>query len=376
MAAEKMHDIHSYPLEENFLIHSAEEGRLYILNATGNFILERLKTDRSLPEVARDLARHYGVPYETALDDIDRAITEWKRIGLLPGCMPGRVHCGIPPNQSKPVDVTRYYQLPGLRFSVRYDREFMERECRPRLSAIETSAPGGLDAEFEIRSDDTMWSVTLNGRELSRTNSPNEVRIDLLMGILTSFHRGIRIMAMIHAGVVACGGKALILPATTQGGKSTLTAALIHAGYRYLSDDTAPIDGPSGLVFPFPLGLSLRPGSWPVLNGMFPELKNHKALEPPYEEVKVMPLPRAWTIFEPLAVSTLVFPVRGPGKANELQRLSLTEAMVQLSEAGFWVPLQGGHIPRFLEWMRPIPCYRLEYSSLGAAVSLITRLSP
>ena len=65
----------------------------------------------------------------------------------------------------------------------------------------------------------------------------------------------------------------------------------------------------------------------------------------------------------------------GPGRRNALQTLSLTEAMVQLSEAGFWVPLQRDHMHRFLEWMRPIPYYQLEYSSLDAAVDLIGRVT-
>lgn len=374
-----MHDLQSYPLEENFLIHSAGEGRLYILNATGHFILEHLKTDRPIPEVAQRLAKQYGIPFKTALNDIETAITEWRRVGLLPGHAPNGVQAeapgAIPPNQSRPIDVTRYYQLPGLRFSVRYDHEAMERQCRARLSAIETPTPDALDAELEIRSNDGMWVVMLNGRELSRTDSFNEARVELLIGILTKYHQEIQIMALIHAGVVARGGKALILPATTQGGKSTLTAALIHAGCRFLSDDTAPIDGPSGRVYPFPLGLCLRPDIWPVVGRMFPELKSHQALKPPYEAVKVMPLPRAQTVFDPLAVSALIFPVYGPGQRNALQTLSLTAAMVRLSEAGFWVPLQGGQIPRFLDWIRSIPCYRLQYSSLDAAVDLMARLS-
>lgn len=374
-----MHDLHSYPLEENFLIHSAEEGRLYILNSSGHFILEHFKADRPIPEVAQRMALQYGIPFETALNDIETAITEWRRIGLLPGHTPGHGHGEVPgatpPHQSRPIDVTRYYQLPGLRFSVRYDCEVMERQCHPRLSAIETPAPDKLDAELEIRSNDAIWVVTLNDRELSRTVSSNEARIELLIGILTGYHQEIQIMAMIHAGVVASGDKAIVLPATTQGGKSTLTAALIYAGHLYLSDDTAPIDGPSGRVYPFPLGLSLRPGSWPVVDRMFPELRNHKALKLPYEAVKVMLLPRDQTIFEPLAVSALIFPAYGPGRRNTLQILSLTEALVQLSKAGFWVPLQGGQIPCFLDWARPIPCYQLEYSCLDAAVDLIGGLT-
>ena len=374
-----MDNLNSYPLEENFLIHSNKGGRLYIVNPTGNFILEHLKAGSPIPEVARQMHHQYGIPLETALKDTETAVKEWRRIGLLPseGLDNRRVEIpvDIAWHQSSAIDIIRYYQLPGLRFSVRFDREMMERQCHPRLSAIETSVPCEVDAELEIRCHGAEWVVTLNGREVSRTFSANEVRIELLICILTNYSPQLEIMAMIHAGVVADGDKALVLPATTRGGKSTITAALVHAGYRYLSDDTAPIDGPSGRVYPFPLGLSLRPGSWPMLERMFPDLRNRKSLPRPYEKVKVMPLPGSRTEFNPLCVSALIFLAYGPGKKNNLQILSLTQAMVNLSEAGFWVPLQGGQVPRFLDWMCGIPCYQLEYSNLDVAVELIGGLN-
>ena len=61
----------------------------------------------------------------------------------------------------------------------------------------------------------------------------------------------------IHAGAVAIGGKALILPGRSRSGKSTLVAELLRSGARYLSDEYAVIDE-KGLVHAFPKPLSLR----------------------------------------------------------------------------------------------------------------------
>lgn len=68
----------------------------------------------------------------------------------------------------------------------------------------------------------------------------------------------------LHAGVVAVDAYALVLPASTHNGKSTLVRALLERGATYLSDEFAPIDE-CGAVAPFARPLSLRnPGGPPT----------------------------------------------------------------------------------------------------------------
>jgi hypothetical protein len=61
----------------------------------------------------------------------------------------------------------------------------------------------------------------------------------------------------IHAGVVVHDGSAIVIPAPSMHGKSTLVEALVRAGATYYSDEFAAIDG-DGRVHPFPIPLSLR----------------------------------------------------------------------------------------------------------------------
>jgi hypothetical protein len=62
----------------------------------------------------------------------------------------------------------------------------------------------------------------------------------------------------VHAGVVAHGEGALIVPGRSLTGKSTLVAALVVQGATYLSDEFAVLDT-EGAVHPYPKPLSLRP---------------------------------------------------------------------------------------------------------------------
>jgi hypothetical protein len=61
----------------------------------------------------------------------------------------------------------------------------------------------------------------------------------------------------VHAGVVAVGGKAIVIPAKSFKGKTTLTAELVKRGAVYYSDEYAVIDG-DGNIHPFPKDLSMR----------------------------------------------------------------------------------------------------------------------
>ena len=66
-------------------------------------------------------------------------------------------------------------------------------------------------------------------------------------------------VAVIHGGVVGHNGRAIILPAPTGAGKSTLVAELVRQGALYFSDEYALIDA-DGLVHPYPRALLLRDG--------------------------------------------------------------------------------------------------------------------
>jgi len=72
---------------------------------------------------------------------------------------------------------------------------------------------------------------------------------------------------MIHAAVVERDGLAAILPAPPGSGKSTLCAALVHRGWRLLSDELALLRPEDGLLVPVPRPVSLKNRSIEVIRG-------------------------------------------------------------------------------------------------------------
>lgn len=65
----------------------------------------------------------------------------------------------------------------------------------------------------------------------------------------------------VHAGVVSTPAGAIAFPAASGGGKSTITAACLLAGFDYLSDEALVVDWDAATVRPYPKWLSLSPWS-------------------------------------------------------------------------------------------------------------------
>lgn len=61
----------------------------------------------------------------------------------------------------------------------------------------------------------------------------------------------------VHAGVVGWNGKAIVIPANSGAGKTTLVIELVRLGAEYYSDEYAVLDE-NGMLFPFTRDLSVR----------------------------------------------------------------------------------------------------------------------
>lgn len=69
----------------------------------------------------------------------------------------------------------------------------------------------------------------------------------------------------IHAAVVRGAAGLIVVPGTSGLGKTTLTAALLRAGFDYVSDEALAVDTATGCAMPFPRPLGLAGDVWPLL---------------------------------------------------------------------------------------------------------------
>jgi hypothetical protein len=180
---------------------------------------------------------------------------------------------------------------------------------------------------------------------------------------------------LVHAGAVERRGVGIVLPAPMESGKSTLTTALVRAGFGYLTDEAAAFDRTTRMLVPYPKPITLDEGSW----ALFPELEPHE----PFTDNAYKA--RQWQVLAtdlgPGAVGRscparfVVFPAYAPDATTRLVPLGRAEALVELARNTFGFDREGKPTFALLaEVLRGAEAFRLPLRDLDTAVGLVSGL--
>jgi hypothetical protein len=139
--------------------------------------------------------------------------------------------------------------------------EALDRYVMPWLPR---EAIGGATADrlVEVRraGDGTGLEILVDGAVAGMAPSPQAAIPQVQRALDDVWVRCQSKVAVVHSGVVAHDGRAILLPGPTHAGKSTLVAELVRLGAPYFSDEYALIDA-DGRVHPYPRPMLLRDGS-------------------------------------------------------------------------------------------------------------------
>ena len=180
---------------------------------------------------------------------------------------------------------------------------------------------------------------------------------------------------LLHAGVVARGDRAVILPALPGSGKSTLTAALACGGFRLLSDEFAVVRLDDGRILPSVRPVALKNDSVAAL----------RAFPGPARIGRVFPKTRKGDVayFAPDAASVaarrtaatpalVAFPEFTPGAAPAFEPFPRARAFAKVAVNAFNYELLGPPAFRAVgRLIGAVPCFRFKYSALGPAVAAL-----
>lgn len=174
----------------------------------------------------------------------------------------------------------------------------------------------------------------------------------------------------VHSSALEHQGRVIMIVAESGTGKSTTTWALLQHGFRYLSDELAPIDPASFEVHPYPHALCLKalpPGNYPL-----PETttRTERTLHIP---VTTMPSP---AIMEPGPLRAIFFLQRGANASEpSIAEVSPAEAGARLYVNTLnALAHPGSGLDVAIRIAGAVPAYTLNAGELGATCEMISSL--
>jgi HprK-related kinase A len=208
---------------------------------------------------------------------------------------------------------------------------------------------------------------------------PAETHLPLLeWGLNWSLGARCNHLLLLHAGVVERGGRAVLLPALPESGKSTLTAALTARGYRLLSDEFGAVRLSDGMMLPLVRPVALKNASIDVIRGFAPGA----VIGPTFPKTRKGDVahlaPSAESVgrrHQPAEPALIVFPKFTAGADTQLEPMLRSRAFVKLSANSFNYAVLG---PDAFDAVGSLidrcGCYRLIFSDLDSAIYEIGKL--
>ena len=221
--------------------------------------------------------------------------------------------------------------------------------------AIEEGESG---APFVLRASD---GATLAAQGL------DDLLFDLEKHLIVALQRRRPELLFLHAAALTRGGQTWLLAGDSGAGKSTTAWALLHHGWRYLSDELAPIDLVTGRVHPYPHALCLKRRPPPAYSLPAAVLDLGRTLHVPADA-----LPGAVETQACVLGGIVFVRYRAGLSAPVLRRLGRAEACARLYVVTLNALAHSGHGLDAAKWLAErVPTHSLECDDLPAASALL-----
>lgn len=256
------------------------------------------------------------------------------------------------------------------RFQVRTDSSAIAEELERCLDPLLTDHAPEVEYVLTVPTGDVTGCLRLGDEVLYQSPARSLLYARLLWHINLSAVAASQRHVLLHAAAAADqDGRAVILCAPMESGKTTLVAGLVRSGLRYLTDETVALRTEDRSIVAYPKALSLDPGSWTL----FPDLRPEST--PDSADLHALQWQVPATKIRPDAVapvaqpSIVVLPRYVAGSTTKLEPVTPGAALVEVLQQTFRIE---EHRRRDMEVLAATlgacACYRLEVGDLTDAV--------
>jgi hypothetical protein len=264
-------------------------------------------------------------------------------------------------------------EIDGIPISLQYPPEPLASLCRDyfRNCPITEWQPRCC---LSAQQTENGWAIYVNGREFMLLDGEQQLGLGLLHAARSLLYAQGNYDVAFHAAMVAHGDCGILLSAPRECGKSTLAAYLVTQGFDLLTDEPTLLNLDTRSVKPLPLPVSLKQGSWSILEQYLPRLTTALVhtrsdgtkirLTHPSEERRSP---------EARRMTQILFPHYRPACEARVESISPFHSLRLLTDGGM---LFAKHIGRegfenFLRLVCLTPAYRIQYGSLRDAERML-----
>lgn len=381
-----------YLIDDDGVVFSQDRQELYALNTAAAYLWCLIEDGVSKDQVLRDYAATFDVDGATADTHISSVLEIFFELGLIE--LPDRTAApfqaeekatptlpcttGIPPLGEVTIASERTYKLLETYFTIRYSDIEQEVWVHPILTNFmvpDGAASKGSPVVLDLRHEGNEIFLYRDRQPISKCDGVDALG-PLVKGLVWSAAVGnFDYFLNLHTGVLRHQDGCLLLPAAAGSGKSSTTAALVDAGFSYLSDEVALLTE-DAVVRTLPLSLCFKSTGWDVVAPYFPEINTLPAhRRGDGKIVKYVPLPKHQCADATRAypVKAIFFPQYTAGSPTLCEPLPKTQALDRLFRECVSIPnkLTEHNVSRLVDWIQNIECYTLEFSNVGAAITVI-----
>ena len=183
-------------------------------------------------------------------------------------------------------------------------------------------------------------------------------------------------IATFHASTICNDKEAIMIIGDSGNGKSTLSAVLMANGFDVLADDFTPLATNNSEIYRFPSGISVKEGAFNIMRPLFPDFDQFPLYMSSSKHVNIKYIPPAIDHGEANAhfpCNKIVYVKYDAQAKSELKEVDTDKILSTLIPESWLSPL-ASNSKLFLEWLKDVQCFELNYSDNAIAVSKFKEL--
>ena len=329
--------------------------------------------------IAKLLSSRYGIDFSDSLDfvtEISRMIEQMNKPETEE--ISEEFSAETTEYTFKPYSLHNY--LIGNRFiSFSFQSSYYENYLHPLIAHFETKEKHRQSPLFELfeKGGRTIFRFNHEVKGTWTIDESHLVKGRIFMHLLNVMYGRTDAdwLMTVHASAITNARKTILFSAAPGSGKTTIAALLQAKGFHLISDDFVPIDKQTFCAYPFPIAMSVKPGSLEVLASYYPALEQ-KPLQfiNPEKSVRYLPL-NLNSELESLIHPVQDFVVIQYDQLTDFtfEKLDPLDAVAYLLDQA-WVSPSQENAAILFDRLLKTNFYKLTYSNTERALEAITNL--